>query len=151
MSNPAQNTRSVETPVGRPVRIQLRRTKGWKMPPNTVSVARPTRFGNPHPVGWCCICGAEHKNVHEAVAEFRAMLDAEAVVCMGVRELLAGKNLACWCPLWVCMACLSESGETEQPTCCGHKMLRCPCHADVLLEAANNAYPTTGSHNKESK
>ncbi|WP_208321934.1 DUF4326 domain-containing protein [Paramicrobacterium chengjingii] len=30
-----------------PERIQLRRKRGWRKPENTVSVARPTRFGNP--------------------------------------------------------------------------------------------------------
>ena len=30
-----------------PIRIQRRRTRGWKMPPNTVYVGRPTRWGNP--------------------------------------------------------------------------------------------------------
>ena len=30
-----------------PERIQLRRTKGWRMPPNTVKVDRTTRWGNP--------------------------------------------------------------------------------------------------------
>ena len=30
-----------------PQRIQLRRTKGWRMPPNTVKVDRTTLFGNP--------------------------------------------------------------------------------------------------------
>ncbi len=32
----------------RPRRVQLRRTKGWRMPENTVSVARPGKWGNPH-------------------------------------------------------------------------------------------------------
>lgn len=31
-----------------PKRIQRRRTKGWKMPRNTISVARPGPFGNPY-------------------------------------------------------------------------------------------------------
>ncbi len=31
----------------KPVRVQLSRRKGWMMPPNTVSVARPARWGNP--------------------------------------------------------------------------------------------------------
>ena len=34
-----------------PKRIQLRRTKGWRMPENTVKVARPTKWGNPFKVG----------------------------------------------------------------------------------------------------
>lgn len=34
-----------------PVRVQLSRAKGWRMPPNTVKVARPCRWGNPWRVG----------------------------------------------------------------------------------------------------
>ncbi len=34
-----------------PRRIQLRRTKGWRMPENTVKVDRTTRFRNP----WTCL------------------------------------------------------------------------------------------------
>lgn len=30
-----------------PVRIQRRRTRGWRMPPGAVYVGRPTIFGNP--------------------------------------------------------------------------------------------------------
>lgn len=30
-----------------PKRIQRKRIKGWKMPPNTVCVTRPGKFGNP--------------------------------------------------------------------------------------------------------
>jgi hypothetical protein len=30
-----------------PRRIQRKRTKGWKMPPNTVNVTRPGKYGNP--------------------------------------------------------------------------------------------------------
>lgn len=29
-----------------PERIQLRRTKGWRRPPDVINVARPTRWGN---------------------------------------------------------------------------------------------------------
>lgn len=43
----------------RPQRIQLRRVKGWRKPLGTINVARPTKWGNPFPVGaildacWC--------------------------------------------------------------------------------------------------
>ena len=30
-----------------PTRIQLSRAKGWRLPPDTVHVARPSRWGNP--------------------------------------------------------------------------------------------------------
>ena len=33
-----------------PGRVRLSRKKGWKLPPNTVSVARPGRWGNPFSV-----------------------------------------------------------------------------------------------------
>lgn len=94
-----------------PQRIQLRRTKGWRMPPNTVNVARPSRWGNPHRVGWCPRCGAEH-TLDEAIAEFRA--EVEDCTPFIALEALRGKNLACWC----------RPGD--------------PCHADVLLEIANS-------------
>jgi hypothetical protein len=31
-----------------PIRIQRKRAKGWRMPPNTISVCRPGEWGNPH-------------------------------------------------------------------------------------------------------
>jgi Domain of unknown function (DUF4326) len=90
-----------------PSRIQLRRTKGWRKPADTVSVARPTRFGNPFSVG-------EHGR-EKAIAMFAAWIQRpeqkplldEALVTLG------GKNLACWC----------RPGEL--------------CHADVLLRLVN--------------
>ncbi|MGI4944038.1 MAG: hypothetical protein ACRYHQ_26360, partial [Janthinobacterium lividum] len=35
------------TGLARPARIQLKRKKGWKMPPDAVPVARPGLYGNP--------------------------------------------------------------------------------------------------------
>lgn len=95
----------------RPIRVQRKRTKGWRMPPNTVSVARPSKFGNPHRVGYCPVCGITHTQ-EEAVEEFRAML--KDIIWSDEFTKLKGKNLACFCPV----------GE--------------PCHADVLLEFVNS-------------
>jgi hypothetical protein len=103
---------------GKPTRIQRKRTKGWKMPPNTVYVGRPTKWGNPYRAG-------KPKSRYWPDKRFRT--PAEAVELFGewlmqadegqlkdeVVLELRGKNLACWCPL-------------DQP-----------CHADVLLEIAN--------------
>jgi len=92
-----------------PIRIQRKRTKGWKMPENTVYVGRPTRWGNPN--DW------RRSGRTKAVEAFKAewldffALDAEALPRL--QHNLGGKNLACWCPL----------GS--------------PCHADVLIEFAN--------------
>lgn len=108
-----------------PVRIQRKRTKGWRMPPNTIYVGRPSRWGNP----WIIrkareagFVGTENELAAMCVSFFRnglsAGLPAVDRVAGGI-HLLRGKNLACWCPL------LDENGEPF------------PCHADVLLELAN--------------
>jgi len=97
-----------------PIRIQRKRTKGWKMPPNTVYVGRPTKWGNPYKID--CAVGIDTRA--DAVRLFRDMLkfgnpeDYPLDDVIGAE--LRGKNLACWCRL-------------DQP-----------CHADVLLELANN-------------
>ena len=93
-----------------PKRIQRRRVKGWKMPPNTMSVTRPGKWGNPFVVGdgsstFHC------PTVIDAVAAYRNMLPY-TFLANDLPEL-RGKDLACFCKL-------SQ-----------------PCHADVLLELAN--------------
>ncbi len=103
-----------------PVRIQRKSSGGWRMPPNTVYVGRPTKWGNP----WLGIAASV------ATAWFKKDLLREMKSKGGPSEKdglhcdvserfwnmaqslpeLRGKDLACWCPL----------GQ--------------PCHADVLLE-----------------
>ena len=106
-----------------PKRIQLRRTKGWRLPDNAVSVARPTKWGNPYKLDEVPPKFPRSKvwNATEVVEAYRLMLaggqllDAppgNIIVRAAVIEL-AGRDLACWCAL-------------DQP-----------CHADVLLEYAN--------------
>lgn len=71
-------------------RIQLRRTKGWRMPPNTVKVDRSTRWGNP----WTAAA------FDDPVAEFRASIGTAGIPQIGaIIHFLRGKNLACWCAL----------------------------------------------------
>ena len=96
--------------VSQPVRIQLSRKKGWRLPPNTLNVARPSRYGNPHRIGFCPVCGVTHTR-DEAVDEFEAELSQ---LSANHFEVMRGKNLACWCKL------------NER------------CHADVLLRLAND-------------
>ena len=111
-----------------PERIQLKRAKGWRMPPNTVKVDRTTKWGNPFIVG-------KHGTAAECVRMYALL--ASGLLCVSVgnldaqqesrkamesaRDELRGKDLACWC----------KPGN--------------PCHADVLLEIANapSMRPTT--------
>ena len=93
-----------------PVRVQRKRTKGWRMPENTVSVTRPGKWGNPYTI-------SEMGSHEDAVCKFEEMLvegfeDSYPMEDEIIREL-RGKNLACFCPL-------------DQP-----------CHADILLKLAN--------------
>ncbi len=92
------------------IRVQRKRTKGWRMPENTVYVGRGSKWGNPFKVG-------QHGDASRCVEKFaqdigwinsRLGFDYEDI------SELKGKNLACWCSL--------EN----------------PCHADVLLEIANS-------------
>ena len=68
----------------KPKRIQRQRTKGWRMPENTVYVGRPSVWGNYN-------CDVE---------QFKKFIENNAHYRKTVREKLKGKDLACWCPLW---------------------------------------------------
>ncbi len=106
-----------------PQRIQLKRTKGWRMPPDTVRVSRGKMLGWGNP---CRVGMFKDYSADDAVRNYRLWIDRDLSVrsfeiAFGIppthekiREALHGKNLACWCPL-------------DQP-----------CHADVLLEIANS-------------
>lgn len=106
-----------------PRRIQRRRVKGWRMPPNTVYVGRPTKWSNPWSVGAiACGCRSAGECSHnsfrcetagEAVAEYRHWIETGRRLGKAAQAELRGKNLACWCAIDK------------------------PCHADVLLEIAN--------------
>ncbi len=73
-----------------PKRIQRKRTKGWRMPANTVYVGRPTVWGNPYP--------ASQYGAEEAVRLYRELVDGSESFAQEVREHLRGRDLVCWCP-----------------------------------------------------
>jgi hypothetical protein len=97
-----------------PHRVQLKRTKGWKMPADTVKIDRTTRWGNP-------FTPADSGSVANAVANHAAWMTGELAAPDGavppsieeIRSALRGRHLACWCAL---------DG---------------PCHADLMLQIAN--------------
>lgn len=113
----------------RPQRIQRKRTAGWRMPANTVSVTRPGPFGNPFKVGAHFrklagnyfvfnngdrpFGGREVTSLAQSLELFDRYAREKAKREPNWLAPLRGKNLACWC---------KTSG---------------PCHADLLLELAN--------------
>jgi hypothetical protein len=110
-----------------PVRIQLSRRARFSLQATSraingreaVSVARPTRWGNPYKAGDTVHRGPSFSGRDEVVRDaahavelYRRWLFTQAR-SENLLPLLRGKNLACWC----------KPGD--------------PCHADVLLEMAN--------------
>lgn len=100
-------------------RIQLKRTKGWRMPQGAVIVDRRTMWGNPFKPGqrltafpWRELADKVRDHAH-AVELFESYARITSGYDVLVQEKLRGKDLACWCAI----------GD--------------PCHADVLLEIAN--------------
>jgi hypothetical protein len=99
-----------------PHRVQMSRKAGTKLPPNTVVVSRPSKWGNPFKV-------TPERSQILAVGAFQTWLTVEGVTA-GIADrkqwmldnlpTLRGKNLACWC----------KPGTA--------------CHADVLLRLAND-------------
>lgn len=123
-----------------PERIQFSRRRGAKMPEGAVYVGRHTsktygRWGNPYlvsPVAASFPSLTERQVAQFVVNDFKGLVqrghgraprgqrmsspeyeDVTYPTIAEIRAELAGKDLACWCPL-------------DQP-----------CHADVLLEIAN--------------
>ena len=98
-----------------PKPIQRKRIPGYKHPNNTVSVARPSIFGNPFEV-------TETRDAQAATRlyafwllsdKFTFQPDRKKRILENIHKL-RGKNLSCFCPL-------------DQP-----------CHRDVLLVLANH-------------
>lgn len=104
----------------KPRRVQRKRTKGWKMPPNTVYVGRPSKYGNPFynrdatPADKRTLTYGFQLHLEEHGGIRRTYKGKETFTSIDEIKLdLMGKNLACWC----------KKDEA--------------CHADILLKIAN--------------
>lgn len=118
---------------GAPVRIQRKRTKGWRMPANTVYVGRPTKFGNPFEVGKQNPYGTITKDIRHSCVIYLGFAPQNAKLIASAREELKGANLACFCGL----CDLHKDGLPMGNNCpyCQR------CHADILLRLANEENP----------
>ena len=70
-----------------PKRIQRKRTKGWKMPPNTVYVGRPSKWAPNQRI-------TRIQTLDRILREYRKWANA-----VEIRSELRGKDLCCTCPL----------------------------------------------------
>lgn len=141
----------------KPVRIQRKRTKGWRMPPNTVNVTRPGKWGNPFDFrsSDCCWlalsygCRGDRLGRQEAsVKAFREWIEphkSQKLVRLerGVRFGSGEKNFQIGPRFIVGPPPTIDAVRAELRG----KSLACfcpldqPCHADVLLELANAREP----------
>jgi hypothetical protein len=112
----------------KPVRIQLKRSKGFNLQAvsqainglECVNVARPSRWGNPFVIGKDGDAAECVRKYAEMLTPYRhhgenSGLDKFLISTASLEDIqtaLRGKNLACWCAA-------------------------SPCHADVLLSIAN--------------
>jgi hypothetical protein len=87
-------------------------------------VSRPSKWGNPYRIEM-----VPSRSRTEAVGRYRRALEDDdgtlPFTSSDVRRQLAGRDLACWCPL-------------DQP-----------CHADVLLEVANERVARRGTDDRQ--
>ena len=85
---------------GHPTRVRLSRSAGFTLPPNTVSVAAPTRWANPFRPA------ARTPAANQAAVEhFTAYLRRNPALVEEAVAALRGRNLACWCaPHLICHA-----------------------------------------------
>lgn len=131
--------------ANKPVRIRLSRKRGFNLQEHSrevngldaVNVSRPSKFGNPFTMAGCRDAGFRGDDAAIAarcVESFRVWIDsprwrnnwdgaeseaARTALLKGLTSL-RGKNLACWCAL------------------------DAPCHADVLLDLANEPIKDQG-------
>jgi hypothetical protein len=123
----------------KPIRLQLSRSKGFRLPANAVNVARPSRWGNPYDIRYYglelslrlfeetargCWAPAHVADLDEPTAEMLYAAHHAWLKRLGrhpieaARAELRGKHLACWCGL-------PSAGESDH------------CHAAILLRIAN--------------
>ena len=109
-----------------PHRVQLKRSRGWRMPGRTLKVDRSTPYGNPWQLGDRHPFLGQLETTDAVVEAFDLYLADWAAgrltkkTAAQYQEALAklkGHHLACWCAL-------DE-----------------PCHADLWLKRANPAPP----------
>lgn len=105
-------------PTHTPIRIQRKRERGWRLPPNTICVTRPGPFSNPYKIGDRF---PEHLSIYKwygtgeitrdncllafaSYAEDRLLKEPEWL------DPLLESDIACWC-------------KVDEP-----------CHGDIILE-----------------
>jgi hypothetical protein len=104
----------------KPIRIQRKRTKGFKLQdasPNglpVIYVGRPTKWGNPYKL-------SDGITLSDSIKLYEIWITANITILPSKYNIseLTGHNLSCFCPI------VDKNNKYM------------PCHADILLKLAN--------------
>lgn len=104
--------------IGRPAhRVQLHRTRGWRLPAGVQVCSRPGKYGNPLTMYHDQSAAAEWFDIGLGMRRGNTLPKGHSLwrypSDLEITHELRGVDLACWCP---------PDG---------------PCHVDTLLEVAN--------------
>ncbi len=128
-----------------PVRVQQRRAKGWRKPENAVSVARPSRYGNPFRVDRGTVFGPRWSELRVRPVGTRLSLDEFVIYASHAPAAGAVEHAVDLFRTYCGVTVRDEPEAFERwiaPLRGRDLMCFCPldqsCHADVLLEIANS-------------
>lgn len=131
-----------------PIRVQRKRTKGFKLPPNTVSVARPGKWGNflkceneeiiyinarhrrKHFAPWAALCVG---NTEKMLEIYEAVFNRD----YDYLNLISRPDIASDLQFWVNKTIDLDLNELRDKNLACFCKLENKCHADVLLRLAN--------------
>ena len=129
------------------VRIQRKRVKGWRMPENTISVTRPSVWGNPFFINDGFICFKTSKTGYLPLKEVIGWdkTSVMQIIIDAYRQWINGEN---WIKPFYDWDKRYTGPQPNAPTLQEIKSLKgknlacfcpigSPCHADVLLQIAN--------------
>lgn len=75
-----------------PLRIQRKRTKGWRILEGAVNCARPSRWGNPYRP-------EEFAKPKQCLEAYRLLIETDPETIVEIQTELRDEQLACWCRL----------------------------------------------------
>jgi hypothetical protein len=99
------------------LRIQRKRTKGWRMPPGAVYIGRPSMW-------W---------NRLDTAADFRRVAELIASTSCGTFEIV-GIDIFAFSATWAMVKNIEQLRGKQLACWCG---LDKECHGDILCEIAN--------------
>jgi len=157
----------MSTETAPPYRVRLSRSAGWRLPPNSRSVARPGRFGNPFVAGTLIRYGPQHQERFGRSWDYEGRVSAagtrhdmwfapDDIVETHIREATVEERVelyrltltaptpgmvAAW-PSAHGRFVQAEPAELAGVNLACWCHLDAPCHADVLLGLANEGAAT---------